>query len=523
MSLADKLTACLVKGGRQELGIPIVLPSFADAIQDIAKWALTGSPVEGRQFWFGVGNATELRDSFPPELRGRILPFHPSLCSLVMNRGPYDALLLPTHGFLYSDPNLLVSDFWKQRGSYQKNSEFEAPDLVLWFWVSHRKPMKLFGMDHHHAVLWDVKQILRPLGVQVDFVWLADGRPPVNEAIPCQIPSFLSSLDIYKPPADQPMPEDAKSYIAEENYDGILTSHSLITCHRLKDLNLPMIHVNSTRFGNEWIHQPEKHTVLVQSLEELLHTNRLRVVHNNKGDFQYFHQYFPKVSPSQEVIIPSLCESIARLREKVVKPTKLLVWDTRQVLLQQKGSPFMKMMMMKLKEALGDSVDSQAVLMAQAQSYLPEGYLDAYTAVIHIPYNVSTMSMFQHARANIPIWVPSKRLLKELWTNPEEPNELSWTVFVPGSEGKASYLDQARNPDVVERWIDTADFYNPDVLPLCLQFDSVEELIEKAMTTDYQALMDKAEQTQQQRRENITFAWEQVLKGVKENGLKGHS
>ena len=154
--------------------------------------------------------------------------------------------------------------------------------------------------------------------------------------------------------------------------------------------------------------------------------------------------------------------------------------------------------------------------MARAKSYLPEGYLDNYTAVVHIPYNVSTMSMFQHVRANIPIWVPSKRLLKELWMDPKEPNELSWTIFVPGSESKASYLDQARNPDVVQRWIDTADFYNPDVLPLVLQFDSVEELIEKALTTDYQDQMKKAEETQEQRRENIVFAWEQVLQGLKE-------
>lgn len=507
----DLLVRCLEKGKRTELGIPIVLPSFADKLQDISKWALIGSPVEGRQLWFGVGNAKELRSSLPAEMRNRVQPIQASVILAAMKRAPYDALLLPIHGFLYSDPNLCLSEFWKQRGSYEKDSEFQNSDLTLWIWKSKRKPLKLFGIDHHHAVLWDAKQILRMLGVQLDFVWLCDGRPSVNEAIPCQIPFFRSSLDIYKPPAERPLPEETKQFLEGEHYDGVLTSHSLVTCHRFKDLGLPMIHINSTRFGNDWIQDKVKHNALVDSIQGLLQTNRLHLLHNNRGDRDYFHQYFPYVQPNQEIILPSLCENILRLRTTVPASKKLLIWDTRQVLLQPNGSPFMKELYMKLKGAFDNNVESQAVLLAEAKSYLPEGYLDDYTAVIHIPYNISTMSMFQQVQANIPIWVPSKRLLKELWTSPKEPNELSWCMFAPGSEANASALDNARDERVVKHWVAASDFYNPEVLPLALQFDSIEELVEKAMTTDYQLLMDKAEETQQTRRENIIFAWEQVL------------
>lgn len=507
---------CLVKAEKQELGIPVVLPSFTYAIQPLMNWSLTGSPIEGRQFWFCVGNATEIWNSFPAEIRGRILPIPPTKLEAVLKRGPFDSLLLPKHGFLYSDPNLTLTSFWKQRGSYIECKEFQCEDASLWFWKSKNKPLKLFGLDHHHAVLWDAKQILRPLGVNLSFVWLCDGRPPINEALPCQIPGFLNSLDIYKPNASTKLSEETKDFLLEDNYDGVITSHSLVTCHRLKALELPMIHINSTRFGNEWIQSPEKHKALVTSIQELLQQKKLRVVHNNQGDQQYFYQYFPSVDPSQELWIPSLCESFARLRVKAPSPAKALIWDTRQLLLLENKSPFMKELFTKLKTKWGDAIESQAILMAQAKSYLPEGYLDTYTAVIHIPYNISTMSMFQQVRANIPIWVPTKRLLKQLWFDTNEPNELSWTVFAPGSEKEASTMDHVRKAEVLDKWLETADFYKPDILPLVFQFDSIEDLVNKVFATDYQSAMDKSEAKQQSQRENIIFAWEQVLQGLNE-------
>jgi len=516
MDLA-KLKEVLTTKGRRELGIPVVLPSISELIFPLAQWSLEGSAMEGRQVWFCVGNADELKKQLPSQLRNRILPIPPSCLTLLFERGPFDALLLPKHGFWYSDPNLLLSDFWKVRGVYEPCSEGCAEDWTLWLWTPKQKTIKLFAMDHHHAVLWDAMKILRPLGIQVDFHWLCDGRPPVNEALPSELPGFQSSLDIYKTPVHAPLSDAFKECIRQGKYDGVLTSHSLVTCYRLRELGLPMFHINSTRFGNEWIQDPGKHETLVKALHDLFQQDRLRVIHNNKGDVHYFHQYFPSLSPRQEITIPSLCESAVRLRRDVPVSPKLLIWDTRQVLLQQDGSPFMKQLFHKTKQAWGDKIESQAILMAQAQAYLPEGYLDAYTAVIHIPYNVSTMSMFQHVRSNIPIWIPSKRLLAELWANPNEPNELSWTVFAAGTEANASAMDKVRDPKTIQRWIESCDFYDPDVLPLCFQFDSIEELVEKGLSTDYQSAMNKTETEQQTRRENITFAWEQAILG----GLKG--
>lgn len=511
------LKACLTNAGREELMIPYIDYTVAKYIFQIATWALEGRPQEGRQVFFCIQNAKDMRhNDLPAQIRCRIVPLTPEQLELSLTRGPFDSMLLPEHGFLYGDPNLQLSDFWKSRGSYEVCKEFSWEQWKLWFWVPFAKPLRLFGMDHHHAVLWDMKQILRPLGIRLDFTWLCDGRPPINEALPSEEPPFFNSNTLYKRPVDEPLDKEFKERILARNYDGVITSHSLITSYRLRDLGLPLYHVNSTRFGNEWIQDPNKHTKLVEVLQELLHQERLRVFHNNRGDQMYFRQFFKHTEPNQELYIPSLCESLHRLRKTSPKTPKFLIWDTRQVLLQRDASPFMKELYGKLKQAHGDLVDSQAILLAEKQEYLPEGYLDNYTAIIHIPYNISTMSIFQQTRANIPIWVPSKALLEKLWVDPKEPNEMSWTIFASGSETNASPLDHVRDPSIVKAWVSKADFYYPETMGCVCIFESIEDLVEKLTMTNYDEIISKNEVNQIDQRQEVISAWEQAFRSLRE-------
>lgn len=508
----DGLKEALTKSGREELGIPYVSDGIASEIFSIANWALEGPAEAGRQVWFGVRNADELRHSLPGHVRCRILPLNPSQTVLhSTKRGPFDALLLPSHGFEYGDPNLSLDRFWRERGCYEEQNAWHAEGWKLWFWRTNAKEIRLFGLDHHHAVLWDVKQILRPLGIRLDFFWLCDGRPPVNEAIPSSFHPFYSSLDIYKGDPHEPLPEECIRKI--QAYDGIVSSHSLITAFRLRHVGIPIFHVNSTRFGNEWIQDPAKHKVLTDLLAGMFRQNRLSIAHNNRGDQMYFRQFFNTLDPSQEVYIPSYCYSPHRLRCESVEPKRFLIWDTRQVLLQQGKSPFMKKMYTVLKERLGNIVDSQAILLAEKQGYLEEGYLDKYTAVIHLPYNVSTMSIFQQTAANIPVWVPSPRLLQELWSSQDEPNELSWTVFAEGTEKGASPLDNARKE--ADKWVSKADFYNKDTMKCVLTFDTIDELADKILSVDYTALIKESEENAMKHKLEIISSWERLLQKIK--------
>ena len=486
------------------VGFPSIPHELIPSCLEFFQWTLQGKPEYGRMIWFHHHNPKEFREQLSPFLRNRILPLSEEVIQWHLQNIPSDALLLPKES---SNPNDKLSSFWRKRGSYREEKEF---GLVLWKWIPKSPPIVLFGMDHHHAVLWDIKQTLRPLGIYLDFIWLCDGRPPVNEAIPGEAPPFKSSLDIYRSPVDKVLDSEFKERL-KANYKGIMTSHSLVTAFRLREVELPQIHINSTRFGNDWISDSQKHSLLVNALQEMLRTNKLRVIHNNKGDLLYFHQFFPYTN-HDECVIPSICENAMRKRFHTVNPMKFLIWDTRQVLLQQTKSPFMKELYFTCKEVSEASFDSQAVLLAEAKTYLPEGYLDHYTAVIHIPYNISTMSIFQQVTANIPIWVPSRSLLKRLWMDPDECNELSWTVFSKGSEEKASFLDQVRNPESLDCWLSSADFYDSSLSHCIFTFDSVEDLLLKIFTVNYQEAIEKNNRLQISRQENAAAMWEQLFR-----------
>lgn len=505
----ETLKACLPQN-ITFLGIPLIPPSLMESCFEFLRWSLEGRAEEGRQIWFVLPEPTLFLRELPSTIRGRILPLSAEQGTFCLSSWPSDALLVAND---YGDPNKSLSPFWEQRGRYVQDSAEISSECALWFWKSNLVPIRLYGIDHHHAVLWDIKQTLRPLNAIVDFVWLCDGRPPVNEAIPGQDGQFKSSLDLYRAPVNHPLDPVFQQRV-ESIYDAVVTSHSLVTAYRLREIQLPQFHINSTRFGNDWVSDPKRHTVLVETIQDMLRKKKLQVIHNNQGDSLYFHQFFTPDS-SRDCILPSLCDSILRHRFKPVTPMKFLIWDTRQVLLQETKSPFMKDLFRACCAKDSRAFQSQAILLAEHQTFLPEGYLDDYTAVIHIPYNVSTMSIFQQVAANIPVWVPSKRLLQELWLNPTECNELSWTVFSEGSEKHASFLDQARNAEAVKCWIDAADFYDNRISECIFTFDSIQELVDRIFVTDYQSAMEKNQESFLRRQENVIASWEMLLKPLR--------
>jgi hypothetical protein len=498
----DILKKTLIENEIEELGIPY-LGNLYDRIFQIAVWATQSNPKRPRQLWFGYTEAQKLQAGLPDDARCRIIPMLPERVQLWMERGPFDALLLPAA----HNPNATLGVFWKMRGEYRRT---DFGEWNLWIWKSNRPALKLFALDHHPSVIFYAKRVLRPLGIKVDFTWLADRRPPINDAIPSQEPPFMNSPTIYDTPYDMPLDFGFKSRILAAKYDGVLTSHSLVTTYRLKDLGLPHFHINSTRFGNGWITNTSKHQYLVEEINKLFEANRLKVINNNLGDQKYLKSYFPNIGAEKASYIPSLCESPYRIRAKSPETARFLIWDPRQVLIKQETSMFMKDLYLRLYTQYGQIIESQAILISQRGDYLPEGYLDAYTAIIHVPYNISTMSIFEQTAASIPVWIPSRQLLKKLWSNLNEPNELSWTVFDEDVPNKNNW-ENGRDPTIIDRWIENADFYQGNMKSI-ITFDSIEDIAGRILGVNYNQLIKEANAVSQAIREDVTQEWESVFR-----------
>jgi hypothetical protein len=110
----------------------------------------------------------------------------------------------------------------------------------------------------------------------------------------------------------------------------------------------------------------------------------------------------------------------------------------------------------------------------------PMGYQDVrsfrdFPAVVFIPYQASTMFFFELYRANVPIFVPSKRLLKEwifkyniLWEtiygNPPRATNRIFNIPSPNSF----------DPSHMTEWLQYYDVYQTETFPHLIYFDSWE-------------------------------------------------
>jgi hypothetical protein len=100
-------------------------------------------------------------------------------------------------------------------------------------------------------------------------------------------------------------------------------------------------------------------------------------------------------------------------------------------------------------------------------------------SILVIPYNISTMSLFEMATAGLPILVPSRKFIKELRTEFDGVlSELSFlemrNLDVTGlsSDNPNNY----RSSEYLDWWMDRADFFDLELMPNVTVIDSFEEL-----------------------------------------------
>jgi len=379
----------------------------------------------------------------------------------------------------------------------QYDESLEAPGSAwtLWVWVSNYKPRKAFMICHHCGVLPDLKKQLWFLGIQADFYWLSDGKGPTGGLWPSHFGEFTSSVDILKGPIGAPkyMIDEIK-----ERYDIVVTSHCMRYALHFLETGLPLIHINSTRFGNEITTDPLQFKDLCARIGSAVKLGQLQVIHNNLGDKWYFEQYFEFSAP----VIPSLCTSPLRFRIKD-ETAPYLIWDTRFHITDKKGSKTL----IELSERLGSRAQSTSELCCKKGSYLDDDLLNGFRAVIHIPYNISTMSCFEQAAGNVPIWIPSPKFLEKIL---EEYSELSWYCF-GGDRETAEPADQFWNPATIHEFVSRSDFTQ---FKNVLFFDSIEDIVERIDTVNYDALIKESFLYQTQKRLKVLNSYSLVLDGT---------
>lgn len=312
---------------------------------------------------------------------------------------------------------------------------------------------KFLNIDFHISVIADVMDII---GDRVDIVnmsmsghnWVMGKETANLEIINARTWKGISQemIDRFVKEYDEML----------SSFDGFIVTHTPVLALIYKKYDKPVIIVNSCRYEQPfcWTKDNTKFEWLNSSLNEMKHN--LFIVSNNKAD----QEHLKKHTGLDSVHIPSLC--------------------------------------LYTNEKYSGSVDTIV-----RQDQLRSGYtwhgLYSSKAILHVPYEISTMSIFEQYSANVPMLFPSKKLLKKLIRD--------------GYHRMNSVYGPYETQDI-EWWIDRADFYDQENMPHIIYFDNEDDMNEKIQTVDFNQVSNQMESFNRMREQAVKDKWETLLQSM---------
>jgi hypothetical protein len=298
-------------------------------------------------------------------------------------------------------------------------------------------------MDVHISVIEDFKTVVPPWVEVTD--WCMSGHHWVlgkAKAVPKHI-----NADTWK----QMNPESIVAFQNEydsllRSFDGFIVGYASCFAMIYEKYNKPIIVLNAVRYDVpfSWSKDYQMLKSYKECLARLQSSGKLIPVSNNHADLLYLKN----ATGIQAEYIPALCLY-----------TGIRYAPTKSTFLCYHATPPPHPLITKS---------------------LPMGSfkwsdLGEYRGIIHFPYEISTMSMFEHFTGGLPLFFPSK----SFWKSKSETltsNAWYWAEDLPED------LRHFQTPDA---WIDLSDVYLAFQSPNTYYYDSWEHLIHLLETFQY--------------------------------------
>lgn len=354
--------------------------------------------------------------------------------------------------------------------------------------------IRFFSMDLHVAVVEDVRNIFEECGEYEVHNWnLSDhgwvlGKKQDNVEI-------VNSKTWYN--LDQEMVDKFydkyKDYLNQ--FDAFIVTHNASFALLYEKFNKPIIIVNSTRYENPFTNDPVKWKWLDDYLKKGVAEGRIFIVSNNKGD-QHYLEYLTGLKSKH---IPSMC-LYTNAKYRGIKDGFILNAHNKS-------------------EVLANISSTNASLIQNDKLKKKYKWQDLYDfkGIVHFPYQISTMSIFEQYSANVPLFFPTKEFLLKLHSTYPK-HVLSKLSFYQVSNAPSSEIlgnpNNTNDPKVLQRWIDAADFYDPENMPYIQYFDSFEHLEHLLQTVNVQEISSNMKQYNIKRKAEAVEAWKRLLQDV---------
>lgn len=351
--------------------------------------------------------------------------------------------------------------------------------------------MKFFNIDMHISVIADIKKIFKELGHEVEDKTLSGHAHIMGKPGRDGIPGI--DVGIWTNLSDEMCDNFYKLNKHElEQYDGFICCYPPPFSLLYKNFNKPIIVVAATRYEYPLTDRPERWK---QFNEYLKSPNIIRLA-NNLLD----QRYAECMTGLKWDTIPSLCE----YTNAKYNPNNNL-----SVLYSEYGG-----------------IDNPEIINKTSLGNYTWENLYQHKSIIHVPYNTSTMSIFEQYTANMPLFFPTKELLFKFFKEGKALGQLSFTqIFRSINYSLSSYnfdnsdnsydINRLSDDNIIKRAIDLADYYDEKEMPFIQLFNSQDELIDKLNNSNLKDISDSMKKHNIARKESVYNKWSNVLSTIK--------
>ena len=321
--------------------------------------------------------------------------------------------------------------------------------------------IRLFNLDLHPAVISDLEMGLKKnskRNIQLTRWSISDHNHIFRKFFYCPDPVAVVNAKTWRH-LDQTMIRSFQRRYRDylSTFDGFVVTHTPAFAELFGDFGKPILVVASTRYEAPYTNQPEQWARLNKFLLRGIESGQVTFWSNNVGD----RDYFEYLTGFRSKVVPSLCD----YTEVEWTPTyDSAVYFAKSNLITSQLSLHGKLTWKVPSKLLGRNYSLSK--------------LAAVSAVFVLPYQISTMRLFELATMGVPVLVPSKAFILSLRKqDPMILNEVSYFRVWGIDESQIDEENPNRNSDSnFEWWLDRADFYDKNLMPNVFEINSFHEL-----------------------------------------------
>jgi hypothetical protein len=322
----------------------------------------------------------------------------------------------------------------------------------------------------HISIVHDVKNIFQNLNHKIDSVNLS-GATWVNKEK--QGKTRVVDAKNWKS-INQKMCDDFyKKYKRKlKNYDGFIHSYPPAFALLFEKFEKPIITIACTRF--DFPIKIEDVDWLIQGLQRLKKNGQLISVANNLLDKHYCEKFLG----FEWKYISSLCDYMqVRYRPEF---KKFITWQRADI-----------------EPIQSELIDYNFSI---RKKYL-RTEISKYLGVVHIPYNLSIMSAFEHYYQSIPLFFPSQNFQEKMYL---QSDRMLSEILFPNTILTFS-------PELIA----FADWYNSENMPFINFFESYEHLNELLSSTNLLNVSESMSKFNVVRESKVYSQWDAILEKLK--------